>query len=75
LKQQVAWAYKGLKHANNALPLLRLYQERKMMATLGIMSSDDEVSSWELTAFIVIDGELNKLQELERKKHAARRNH
>ena len=75
LRQQVRTAYKGHKHQNAAAPILRLYHEKKVMKSLGIMTKLDDLDSWEITAFCIIEDEIAKLNELERKKNASRRNH
>ena len=43
---------------------------------MGIMFDADDVETWEITAFSIIESEIAKLDEMERKKkHGSRRNH
>ena len=42
---------------------------------MGIVTSADDVESWEITAYNIIEGEIQRLDELERKKlNGPRRN-
>jgi hypothetical protein len=52
-----------------------LYHERKVMKSLGITSTLDDIDGFELSAFCIIEDEIAKINEAERKRNATRRNH
>ncbi len=52
----------------SAAPIIRLYHERKIMKKLGITQNYEDVEGWEISAYSIIEDEISKIEELERKK-------
>ena len=51
---------KNTGYTNRTAPLVNLYQERKMLATLGYTFNADELTDWEVKVFTIIESEINK---------------
>jgi len=55
--------------------LLALYHERKVMKSLGVTTTLDDLDVFELRAYCIIEDEIAKQRELERKRqNGSRRN-
>lgn len=54
--------YKGMSGNNSALPIVNDYFQRKMLAKLGFSFDSENLTTFEVQCFTIIDNEYNKLK-------------